>query len=172
MLIVKSYSENEYGVFISLDIVKVAEYLAFKSERSAYNFLNNLEKLGFLTKNKNGFTVYYKSRKVINLEEVKETKRVTKEELENLIEERKVANGIQLKFNFEKLEAGTNIKEEKGKIYIFSRTQDIKRRRGSPPWDNKIITNISKIYTDWWKKSRFKTVIKLVKSRLKLIYFF
>ena len=133
MLIVKSYSENEYGVFISLDIVKVAEYLAFKSERSAYNFLNNLEKLGFLTKNKNGFTVYYKSRKVINLEEVKETKRVTKEELENLIEERKVANGIQLKFNFEKLEAGTNIKEEKGKIYIFSRTQDIKRRRGSPP---------------------------------------
>lgn len=133
MLIVKSYSGNEYGAFISLDTVKIAEYLAFKSERSAYNFLNNLEKLGFLTKNKNGFTVYYKSRKVINLEEVKETKRVTKEELEKLIEEKKVANGTQLKFNFEKLEASTNIKEEKGEIYILSKTQDIKHRRGSPP---------------------------------------
>ena len=133
MLMVKSYSGNEYGSFISLDILKIAEYLSFKNERSAYNFLNSLEKIGFLTKNKNGFTVYYKSRKVINLEEVKEVKKVKKEDLEKLIEEKKVANGLQLKFNFEKLEAGTNIKEEKGEIYIFGRIEDIKHRRGSPP---------------------------------------
>ena len=133
MLMVKSYSGNEYGAFISLDALKIAEYLAFKNERSAYNFLNSLEKIGFLTKNKNGFTLYYKSRKVINLEEVKEVKRVKKEDLEKLIEEKKVANGLQLKFNFEKLEAGINIKEENGEIYIFSRIEDIKHRRGSPP---------------------------------------
>lgn len=133
MLMVKSYNDNEYGAFISLNTLKAAEHLAFKSERSAYNFLNSLEKIGFLTKNKNGFTLYYKSRKVINLEEVKEVKRVKKEDLEKLIEEKKLVNGLQLKFNFENLEAGTNIKEEKGEIYILSKMEDIKHRRGSPP---------------------------------------
>lgn len=131
MLIVKAYSGNEYGAFISLSIAKIAEYLSFKSESGAYRFLKDLENIGFLTKNKNGITVYYKSRKVVSLEEEKENR---KEEVRKTIEERKVVNGIQLKFEFEKIEASTNIRKENGEIYIFSRIENNKRlSRGSPP---------------------------------------
>ena len=131
MLIVKAYSGNEYGAFISLSIAKIAEYLSFKSESGAYRFLKDLENIGFLTKNKNGITVYYKSRKVVSLEEEKENR---KEEVRKTIEERKVVNGIQLKFEFEKIEASTNIQEVNGEIYIFSRIENNKRLgRGSPP---------------------------------------
>ena len=111
MLIVKAYSGNEYGAFISLSISKIAEYLAFKSESGAYRFIKDLENLGFLTKNKNGLTIYYKSRKVISLEEEKEAR---KQELkEKLNTELKVVNGIQIEFE----------------NYKFNR----KERIGSPP---------------------------------------
>lgn len=129
MLIVKAYSSNTYGAFISLGVAKIAEYLAFKNERSVYNFLKELEKLGFLTKNKNGITLYYKSRKVVSLEEEKENRK----EKVKFIEGTKVVNGLQLKFEFEKIEAGTNIQERNGEFYIFKRIEDIKYERGSPP---------------------------------------
>ena len=130
MLIVKAYSGNEYGAFVSLGIAKLAEYLGFKSESGAYRFLKDLESIGFLTKNKNGITVYYKSRKVVSLDEERENRK----EKVKIIEERKVVNGIQLKFEFEKIEASTNIREENGEIYIFSRIENNKRlNRGSPP---------------------------------------
>lgn len=131
MLIVKAYSGNEYGAFISLSIIKIAEYLGFKNERSVYAFLNDLEKLGFITKNKKGITVYYKSRKVVSLEEEREKR---KEKIRRVIQEAKVVNGLQLKFEFEKIEASTNIQENKGETYIFSRIENDKRlNRGSPP---------------------------------------
>ena len=131
MLLVKAYSSNVYGVFISLGIEKISEYLAFKNERSVYNFLKELENLGFLTKNKNGITLYYKSRKVVNLEEERENR---KEKVET-IKEIKVVNGLQLKFEFEKIEAGTNLQERNGEIYIFSRIENNKgQNKGSPPW--------------------------------------
>jgi hypothetical protein len=130
MLIVKAYSSNSYGSFISLGVAKIAEYLAFKNERSVYNFLKELEKLGFLTKNKNGVTVYYKSRKVVSLEEEIENRK----EKVKVIEGRKVVNGLQLKFEFEKIEASTSIQEINGEIYIFSRDKSNKKlQRGSPP---------------------------------------
>lgn len=129
MLIVKAYSSNVYGAFISLGIAKIAEYLAFKNERSVYNFLKELEKLGFLTKNKNGITLYYKSRKVVSLEEEKENRK----EKVKIISGTKVVNGLQLKFEFEKIEASTNIQERNGEIYIFKRIEEIKCERGSPP---------------------------------------
>lgn len=129
MLIVKAYSSNTYGAFISLGVAKIAEYLSFKNERSVYNFLKELEKLGFLTKNKNGITLYYKSRKVVSLEEEKENRK----EKVKFIEGRKVVNGLQLKFEFEKIEASTNIQERNGEFYIFKRIEDIKYERGSPP---------------------------------------
>ena len=109
MLIVKAYSSNVYGAFISLGIAKIAEYLAFKNERSVYNFLKELEKLGFLTKNKNGITLYYKSRKVVSLKEEKENRK----EKVKIISGTKVVNGLQLKFEFEKIEASTNTQERK-----------------------------------------------------------
>ena len=130
MLIVKAYSSNTYGAFISLGIAKIAEYLAFKNERSVYKFLKELEKIGFLTKNKNGITLYYKSRKVVSLEEERENR---KEKIK-IIEGTKVVNGLQLKFDFEKIEAGTNIKEINFENYKFNRIESNKEiNRGSPP---------------------------------------
>ena len=129
MLIVKAYSSNVYGVFVSLGIEKIAEYLAFKNERSVYNFLKELENLGFLTKNKNGITIYYKSRKVVILEE----ERKNRKEKREVTEEKKVVNGLQLKFEFEKIEDSTNTQENNREIYIFNRIEDIKSNRGSPP---------------------------------------
>ena len=105
MLIVKAYSSNTYGAFISLGVAKIAEYLSFKNERSIYKFLKELEKIGFLTKNKNGITLYYKSRKIVNLEEERENRKGKVK----IIEGTKVVNGLQLKFEFEKIEAGTNL---------------------------------------------------------------
>lgn len=130
MLIVKAYSSNVYGAFISLGIEKITEYLAFKNERSVYNFLKELEKLGFLTKNKNGITLYYKSRKVVSLEEERENRK----EKVKIIEGTKVVNGIQLKFEFEKIEACTNIKGINFENYQFNRIDNNKEiNRGSPP---------------------------------------
>ena len=130
MLIVKAYSSNSYGAFISLGVVKIAEYLAFKNERSVYNFLKELEKLGFLTKNKNGITLYYKSRKVVNLEE----ERTNRKENARVIEGTKVVNGLQLKFEFEKIEAGTNLQQINFENYKFNRIENNKEiNRGSPP---------------------------------------
>ena len=127
MLIVKAYSGNEYGAFISLRISKIAEYLEFKSESGAYRFIKDLENLGFLTKNKNGLTIYYKSRKVISLEEEKEAR---KQELkEKLNTELKVVNGIQIEFEFEKIEVGTKLQGVNFENYKFNR----KERIGSPP---------------------------------------
>lgn len=128
MLIVKAYSSNTYGAFISLGVSKIAEYLSFKNERSVYKFLKELEKIGFLTKNKNGITLYYKSRKVVSLEEERENRKV------KIIEVTKVVNGLQLKFDFEKIEAGTNIKEINFGNYNFNRIESNKEiNRGSPP---------------------------------------
>ena len=123
MLIVKAYSSNSYGVFISLGLEKIAQYLSFKNYRSVYKFFKELENIGFLTKNKNGITLYYKSRKVVNLEEERENRK-----------EIKVVNGLQLKFEFEKIEAGTNLQERNGEIYIFNRIENNKdQNKGSPP---------------------------------------
>ena len=128
MLIVKAYSSNTYGAFISLGVAKISEYLSFKNERSVYKFLKELEKIGFLTKNKNGITLYYKSRKVVSLEEERENRKV------KIIEGTKVVNGLQLKFNFEKIEAGTNIKEGNFENYKINRIENNKEiNRGSPP---------------------------------------
>ena len=129
MLIVKSYSNNEYGVFISLSIIKMAEYLGFKNERSIYTLLKELESLGFITKNKNGITVYYKSRKVISLDEKRE---IRKEQVE-INKELKVVNGTQIKFDFEKMEASTNIPGTNFENNKINTIEDIKERRGSPP---------------------------------------
>ncbi len=131
MLIVRAYSGNEYGAFVSVSIIKMAEYLGFKNDRSVYAFLKELENLGFVTKNKNGITVYYKSRKVVSLNEEIEKR---KEKIREKIEEIKVVNGIQLEFEFEKIEASTNLQDVNGEIYIFSRIKNDKRlNRGSPP---------------------------------------
>lgn len=129
MLIVKAYSSNAYGVFISLGVAKIAEYLSFKNERSVYNFLKELENLGFLTKNKNGITLYYKSRKVVSLEEERENRK----EKVKIIEGTKVVNGLQLKFEFEKVEDGTNIKGINFENYQFNRSDNKEINRGSPP---------------------------------------
>lgn len=128
MLIVKAYSSNTYGAFISLGVAKISEYLSFKNERSVYKFLKELEKIGFLTKNKNGITLYYKSRKVVSLEEERENRKV------KIIEGTKVVNGLQLKFNFEKIEAGTNLQGINFENYQFNRIDNNKEiNRGSPP---------------------------------------
>lgn len=130
MLIVKAYSSNTYGAFISLGIAKIAEYLAFKNERSVYKFLKELEKIGFLTKNKNGITLYYKSRKVVSLEEERENRKGKVK----IIEGTKVVNGLQLKFEFEKIEAGTNLQGINFENYQFNRIDNNKEiNRGSPP---------------------------------------
>lgn len=130
MLIVKAYSSNTYGAFISLGVAKISEYLSFKNERSVYKFLKELEKIGFLTKNKNGITLYYKSRKVVSLEEERENRKGTVK----IIEGTKVLNGLQLKFEFEKIEAGTNLQGINFENYQFNRIDNNKEiNRGSPP---------------------------------------
>lgn len=129
MLIVKSYSNNVYGAFVKTSVIKIAEYLGFKSEKSVYKFLNELEELGFITKNKCGITVYYKSRKVIRLKEEIEAR---KEQVQ-INKELKVVNGTQIKFDFEKIEVSTNIQERNFENNKINRIEDIKERRGSPP---------------------------------------
>lgn len=134
MLIVKAYSGNEYGAFISLGIAKIAEYLGFKSESGVYRFIKELENLGFSTKNKNGLTIYYKSRKIISLEDEREArKELNKDEIKKVVEELKVVNGTQIIFDFEKIEASTNIQEVNFENYKFNRIEDTEERRGSPP---------------------------------------
>lgn len=136
MLIVKAYSGNEYGAFIKSGINKIAEYLGFKSENGAYRLIKELEDLGFLTRNKNnkGVTIYYKSRKVIKLDEEREVrKELNNKEIIISKEELKVVNGTQLKFEFEKIENYTNVQEISFENYKFNRNRSIKRRRGSPP---------------------------------------
>ena len=131
MLIVKAYSSNSYGAFISLGLEKIAQYLSFKNYRSVYKFFKELENLGFLTKNKNGITIYYKSRKIVNLEE----ERANRKEKTRVIEGIKVVNGLQLKFEFEKIEAGTNLQEINFKNYKFNRIEnDREINSDSPPW--------------------------------------
>lgn len=130
MLIVKAYSSNSYGAFISLGLEKIAQYLSFKNYRSVYKFFKELENLGFLTKNKNGITIYYKSRKIVNLEE----ERANRKEKTRVIEGIKVVNGLQLKFEFEKIEAGTNLQEINFKNYKFNRIEnDREINSDSPP---------------------------------------
>ena len=130
MLIVKAYSSNTYGAFISLGVAKISEYLSFKNERSVYKFLKELEKIGFLTKNKKGITLYYKSRKVVSLEEERENRKGKVK----IIEGTKVVNGLQLKFEFEKIEAGTNLQGINFENYQFNRIDNNKEiNRGSPP---------------------------------------
>lgn len=130
MLIVKAYSSNTYGAFISLGVAKISEYLSFKNERSVYKFLKELEKIGFLTKNKNGITLYYKSRKVVSLEEERENRKGKVK----IIEGTKVVNGLQLKFELEKIEAGTNLQGINFENYQFNRIDNNKEiNRGSPP---------------------------------------
>lgn len=130
MLIVKAYSSNTYGAFISLGVAKISEYLSFKNERSVYKFLKELEKIGFLTKNKNGITLYYKSRKVVSLEEERENRKGKVK----IIEGTKVVNGLQLKFEFEKIEAGTNLQGINFENYQLNRIDNNKEiNRGSPP---------------------------------------
>lgn len=130
MLIVKAYSSNTYGAFISLGVAKISEYLSFKNERSVYKFLKELEKIGFLTKNKNGITLYYKSRKVVSLEEERENRKGKVK----IIEGTKVVNGLQLKFEFEKIEAGTNLQGINFENYQSNRIDNNKEiNRGSPP---------------------------------------
>lgn len=130
MLIVKAYSSNTYGAFISLGVAKISEYLSFKNERSVYKFLKELEKIGFLTKNKNGITLYYKSRKVVSLEEERENRKGKVK----IIEGTKVVNGLQLKFEFEKIEVGTNLQGINFENYQFNRIDNNKEiNRGSPP---------------------------------------
>ena len=130
MLIVKAYSSNTYGAFISLGVAKIAEYLSFKNERSVYKFLKELEKIGFLTKNKNGITLYYKSRKIVNLEEERENRKGKVK----IIEGTKVVNGLQLKFELKKIEAGTNLQGINFENYQFNRIDNNKEiNRGSPP---------------------------------------
>ena len=129
MLIIKSYANNKYGAFVNMSIIKMAEYLGFKNERSVYTFLKELEDLGFVTKNKNGITVYYKSRKVINLEEERD---VRKEQVQ-INKELKVVNGTQIKFDFEKIEASANIPGRNFENNKINRIEHIKERRGSPP---------------------------------------
>lgn len=129
MLIVKSYANNKYGAFVKISIIKMAEYLGFKNERSVYTFLKELEDLGFVTKNNNGITVYYKSRKVINLEEEREAR---KEQVQ-INKELKVVNGTQINFDFEKIEASTNIQEINFENNKINRIDEIRERRGSPP---------------------------------------
>lgn len=131
MLIVKSYANNKYGAFVKISIIKMAEYLGFKNERSVYTFLKELEDLGFVTKNKNGITIYYKSRKVINLEEEREARK--EQEQVQIKKELKVVNGTQIKFDFEKIEASTNIPGRNFENNKINRIEDIKQRRGSPP---------------------------------------
>lgn len=130
MLIVKAYSSNSYGAVISLGLEKIAQYLSFKNYRSVYKFFKELENLGFLTKNKNGITIYYKSRKIVNLEE----ERANRKEKTRVIEGIKVVNGLQLKFEFEKIEVGTNLQEINFKNHKFNRIENDKEiNRGSPP---------------------------------------
>ncbi|CAM2079600.1 MAG: hypothetical protein NSGCLCUN01_03820 [uncultured Clostridium sp.] len=129
MLIVKSCISNKYGVFVKISVIKMAEYLCFKNERSVYTFLKELGDLGFVTKNNTGVTIYYKSRKVINLEEEREAR---KEQVQ-INKDLKVVNGTQIKFDFEKIEASTNIPGRNFENNKINRIYEIRERRGSPP---------------------------------------
>ena len=130
MLIVKAYSSNPYGAFISLGIEKIAEYLSFKNSRSVYKFLKELENLGFLTKNKNGITLYYKSRKVLSLEEERENRKERLKDIEGI----KVVNGLELEFEFKKIDASTNLQGMNFENYKINKIENNKEiNRGSPP---------------------------------------
>lgn len=66
----------------------------------------------------------------MNLEE----ERTNRKENARVIEGTKVVNGLQLKFEFEKIEASTNLQQINFENYKFNRIENNKEiNRGSPP---------------------------------------
>lgn len=98
--VVKSYAGSDDAVYISLGIKGMTEYLGFKSVKGTYGYLAKLEKLGLAKVNKNSITIFLASKKIIKLDEIRESKKQEVSEVEN----KKVVNGVQLSFSMENVE--------------------------------------------------------------------
>lgn len=97
-ILIKACDGNENTAYISMGIKGLASYLGYK-EHSIYKLLKKFEYEGLLRFNsKQGITLFYKTYKVIDINKVKEERKQVNKELNR---EKKVVNGIQLKFNIE-----------------------------------------------------------------------
>lgn len=123
MLVVKSYAGNDQIAHISLGLEGMTEYLGFENRRSIYKFLDTLDKLGLVKLNNSGITLFLSSKKIIKLDEVRESKNKEVKVSEDI----KVVNGVQLSFSIENIEYKSESKYIKNDIHIR------KEQRGSPP---------------------------------------
>jgi len=132
MLVVKAHSGNDDVVHSTMGIESIQEYLGYKTERRTKDLLSNLEELGLLSFNKKrGFTLRFKTNKVISLVKKLEEKNNSIQDNSCGNEEEKIVvnQGIQLNFEFENERDNINTVINGYKNIILQ----VKKRKGSPP---------------------------------------
>ena len=137
MLVVNTHSGNDEVVHSTMSEFKIQEYLRYKTLDGVEKLLNKLESVGLLSFNrKSGFTIRFKSNKVVSLVKKLEEKNENIQDNNSGNEEIKIAvnQGIQLKFNLENEENNINILLNNFENVIFiGKEGGNKKRRGSPP---------------------------------------
>lgn len=137
MLVVNTHSGNDEVVHSTMSEFTIQEYLRYKTLDGVEKLLNKLERVGLLSFNKkSGFTIRFKSNKVVSLVKVLEEKNAGIQDNNSGNEENQIAvnEGIQLKFELENEKNNTNILLNNFENVIFiGKEGGNKKRRGSPP---------------------------------------
>lgn len=138
MLVVNTHSGNDEVVHSTMGISTIQEYLRYKTIDGVEKLLKKLENAGlFYFNKKSGFTIRFKSNKIVSLVKKLEEKKKNIQDDNSGNEENKVAvnQGIQLNFDFENQKNNINVhgNEYKNVIFVGKDNQfGGKRRRGSP----------------------------------------
>ena len=136
MLVVNTHSGNDEVVHSTMSEFTIQEYLRYKTLDGVEKLLNKLESVGLLSFNKkSGFTIRFKSNKVVSLVKVLEEKNAGIKDNNSGNEENQIAvnEGIQLKFELENEKSNTNILLNNFENVIFiGKEGGNKKRRGSP----------------------------------------
>lgn len=137
MLVVNTHNGNDEVVHSTMGIFTIQEYLRYKTLDGVEKLLNKLESVGLLSFNKkSGFTIRFKSNKVISLVKKLEEKNANIQDNNSGNEENQIAvnQGVQLKFELENEKNNTNILLNNFENVIFiGKEGGNKKRRGSPP---------------------------------------
>ena len=137
MLVVNTHSGNDEVVHSTMSEFTIQEYLRYKTLDGVEKLLKKLESVGLLSFNKkSGFTIRFKSNKVVSLVKVLEEKNEGIQDNNSGNEETKIAvnQGIQIKFELENEKNNTNILLNEFENVIFiGKEGGNKKRRGSPP---------------------------------------
>ncbi|MDU5695342.1 hypothetical protein, partial [Clostridium sp.] len=137
MLVVNTHNGNDEVVHSTMSSLTIQEYLRYKTLDGVEKLLKKLESVGLLSFNKkSGFTIRFKSNKVVSLVKKLEEKNENIQDNNSGNEGIKIAvnQGIQLKFELENEKNNTNTLLNNFENVIFiGKEVGNKKRRGSPP---------------------------------------